>query len=122
MPVDLRERLEQDASVMTRALTDQRLNAMSYIRALELFASNPENMPADERPSPMTAREWRNLELESAVGDSDSDTEEEDDEDEGDDFVDEEDADESGDETRTTTGSLPGESTEMPGEKRRRLQ
>merc|ERR1712232_889010 len=35
--------------------------AEAFVKAFEYFESNKDNEPADERPKPMTAKEWRKI-------------------------------------------------------------
>mmetsp|Transcript_124769 Transcript_124769/g.399788 ORF Transcript_124769/g.399788 Transcript_124769/m.399788 type:complete len:194 (-) Transcript_124769:82-663(-) len=59
VPVDLRERLDMGAAARAAEAQDAALAAKAYIRAAELFATNPEGALEADRPASMTAREWK---------------------------------------------------------------
>eukprot|EP00747_Dinoflagellata_sp_TGD_P164785 gnl/TRDRNA2_/TRDRNA2_185188_c0_seq1.p1 gnl/TRDRNA2_/TRDRNA2_185188_c0~~gnl/TRDRNA2_/TRDRNA2_185188_c0_seq1.p1 ORF type:complete len:194 (-),score=56.59 gnl/TRDRNA2_/TRDRNA2_185188_c0_seq1:176-757(-) len=60
VPVDLQEGLDQSAKAK-----NPRGRLEMYLRAMELFKSNPEGAPANSRPQEVTGKEWRESALES---------------------------------------------------------
>ena len=80
VPVDLQEALDQSA----QNLQNPSMRLAFYVRAVELFKSNPEGAPESSRLKEVTGKEWREFSLESDPEDETScDTEDDDDEEEG---------------------------------------
>mmetsp|Transcript_18898 Transcript_18898/g.34159 ORF Transcript_18898/g.34159 Transcript_18898/m.34159 type:complete len:169 (+) Transcript_18898:47-553(+) len=65
VPVDVSERLNRTAALAA----DPKADAESYIKAEALFNANASGLAEKDRPVPMTAREWQNVELQAADDD-----------------------------------------------------